>query len=115
MIHTAVIITVFLVIHLMNFYFVKLNISPLPEGITDRHNFYGMVMALFHNKTYVIVYVFFMLFLAFHLSHAFQSAFQTLGLEHNKYTPFIKVVGIIYSVVIGMGFSLIPILIYFFY
>ena len=115
MIHTAVIIGVFLVIHLMNFYFVKLNLSPLPEGITDRHNFYGMVMALFHNKTYVIVYICFMLFLAFHLSHAFQSAFQTLGLEHNKYTPFIKVFGIVYSVVIGLGFSLIPILIYFFY
>lgn len=115
MIHTAVIITVFLVIHLMNFYLVKLNITAPPEGIADRHDFYGMVMTLFHNQTYCIVYVCFMLFLAFHLSHAFQSAFQTLGLEHNKYTPFIKAFGIIYSIVIGLGFSLIPILIYFFY
>ena len=100
MIHTAVIIGVFLVIHLMNFYLVKLNITAPPEGITNRHDFYSMVMALFHNKTYVIIYVCFILFLAFHLSHAFQSAFQTLGLDHNKYTPFIKAVGIVYSIAI---------------
>ena len=115
MIHTAVIIGVFLFIHLMNFYFVKLNISDPPEGITNRHDFYSMVMVLFHSKTYVIVYVCFMLFLGFHLSHAFHSAFQTLGLDHNKYTPFIKACSIIYSIVIGVGFSLIPVLIYFFY
>jgi succinate dehydrogenase / fumarate reductase cytochrome b subunit len=115
MIHTAVIITVFLVMHLMNFYLVKLNMVPLPEGITERHDFYHMVMLLFHNPTYCILYVCFMLFLAFHLSHAFQSAFQTLGLEHNKYTPFIRAFGITYSIVIGLGFSIIPVLIYFFY
>ena len=114
MIHTAVIIFVFLVIHLMNFYFVKLGITQPPPGI-GKHDFYQIVMLLFHTKTYCIIYVSFMLFLGFHLSHAFQSAFQTLGLDHSKYTPFIKAFGIIYSIVIGFGFSVIPVLIYFFY
>jgi succinate dehydrogenase / fumarate reductase, cytochrome b subunit len=115
MIHTAVVIAVFLVIHLMDFYFVKLNLTAPPEGVTNKHDFYGMAMSLFHNPIYCIIYVSAMLFLSFHLIHAFQSAFQTLGLDHNKYTPFIKSIGIIYSIGIGLGFALIPVLIYFFY
>ena len=114
MIHTAVIITIFLVIHFMNFYLVKLHITDPPEGITNRHDFYGMAMSLFHNPTYCIIYVCFMLFLAFHLSHAFQSAFQTLGLNHNKYNKCISVSGIVISVVLTVGYCLIPLYFMFF-
>ena len=50
-----------------------------------------------------------MIVLAFHLNHAFQSAFQTMGLNHNKYTPVIKAIGTIYAIVIGAGFASIPV------
>lgn len=115
MIHTGIIIFVFLLIHFINFYFIKLGWVEVPAGAHDKHDFYTMAMNLFHSKGYVILYIVFMLFLGFHLNHAFQSAFQTLGLNNNKYNRCIKVSGTIYAFIIGAGFSLIPFLIYFFY
>lgn len=111
MIHTGVVIGVFLAIHMMNFYFVKLGITSPPEGaarVTDDHDFYSMAFNLFTNKTYSIVYIVLLILMGFHLNHALQSAFQSLGLDHTKYTPFIKAVGDFYSIVIPLGFCLIP-------
>jgi succinate dehydrogenase / fumarate reductase cytochrome b subunit len=111
MIHTGILIGVFLVLHLMDFYFVKLGITSAPEGltrVTDKEDFYSMAVNLFTNNTYAIIYIILILFLGFHLNHAFQSAFQSLGLDHSKYTPFIFAVGDIYSIVITLGFCLIP-------
>jgi succinate dehydrogenase / fumarate reductase cytochrome b subunit len=45
--------------------------------------------------------------------HGFQSAFQTLGLNHKKYTPVIKKLGIIYSILIPFIFALMPLAFYF--
>jgi succinate dehydrogenase / fumarate reductase cytochrome b subunit len=39
-----------------------------------------------------------------HLSHGFASAFQSLGLNHPKYMPLIKILGRIFAVVIALGF-----------
>jgi succinate dehydrogenase / fumarate reductase cytochrome b subunit len=111
MIHSGVVIGVFLVIHLMNFYLVKAGITSATEGaarVTDDHDFYSMAFNLFTNKTYSIIYIVLIVVLGFHLNHAFQSAFQSLGLDHPKYTTFIKAVGDFYSIVIPLGFCLIP-------
>lgn len=111
MIHTGVLIFIFIVIHLGNFYFVKLGLSePVPgdEVLANSHDFYTMAINLFSNTGYAIFYIVLFLFLGFHLNHAVQSAFQTLGLNHSKYTPFIKAVGTIYSIIITLGFLSIP-------
>jgi succinate dehydrogenase / fumarate reductase cytochrome b subunit len=111
MIHTGVIIGIFLVIHMMNFYFVKLGFTEAPEGaarVLDTHDFYSMAFNLFTNKTYSIIYIVLLIILGFHLNHAFQSAFQSLGLNHSKYTPWIKAFGDIYSIAVPLGFILIP-------
>lgn len=107
MIHTGAIIFVFLLVHFINFYFVKLGWVDPPAGM-EREDFYNMAKLLFSNSFYAILYIILMVFLAFHLNHAFQSAFQTLGINHNKYTPFIKAVGTIYSIVVPLGFAIIP-------
>jgi len=108
MIYTGLIILIFLIIHFVNFYFIKLG---LIEG--DHENFYGMAQELFKIPGYIIFYVVSFIILAFHLNHAFQSAFQTLGLNHAKYMPCIKTIGLIYSIVIPLGFVVIPVIIYF--
>ena len=111
MIHTGVLIFIFLVIHLGNFYFVKLGLTeavPGAETLASTHDFYAMTINLFSNIGYAIFYIVLILFLGFHLNHAVQSAFQTLGLNHSKYTPFIKAVGTIYSIIITLGFLSIP-------
>lgn len=110
MIHTGAIIFVFLVIHFINFYFKKLGWVAPPEGV-EREDFYQMALMLFSSEFYAILYMALMVFLGFHLHHAFQSAFQTLGLNHSKYTPFIKGLSTLYSIVVPLGFALIPLII----
>ncbi len=115
MIHTGVIIFIFLVIHLINFYFVKLGLTPVPEGAADSHDFFSMAVIKFKNPWYSGFYILSFVFLGFHLYHAFQSAFQSLGLNHDKYFPAIKVIGAIYSIIIFIGFSSIPVYFLFLY
>ena len=111
MIHTGIVIFIFLVIHLMNFYFVKEGWTKAHEGpmrITDNHDFYSIAFNLFTNKLYSSIYIILIILTGFHLNHAFQSAFQSLGLNHSKYTPVIKALGDFYSIVVPLGFVLIP-------
>jgi succinate dehydrogenase / fumarate reductase cytochrome b subunit len=115
-IHTAAIIFTFLVIHLTNFYF-KSRFGGLEEITYDGVKYYNdlgsLVIQKFQMPGFVVLYIAFFIFLAFHLLHGFQSAFQTLGLNHQSYTPFIKKLGIVYSILIFTGFTAIPIVIYF--
>ncbi len=111
MIHTGIIVLIFLIIHFMNFYFVKLGLTNPPQGIVpvaNNHDFYNMVINLFSNPTYSVLYIILILLLGFHLNHAFQAAFQSLGLNHSKYTPAIKFIGNLYSILIPLGFIMIP-------
>ncbi len=77
-------------------------------------DFYLMAKELFHNKWYVILYIVLIAALGLHLNHALQSAFQTLGLTHAKYTPFIKLFSTGYALLIFGIFAIIPAWIYFF-
>lgn len=111
MIHTGGIIFVFLGLHLMNFYFVKVGLTSAPAGIGEYEgepDFYNIAINLFSQPLYSFIYMIFMVFLSFHLMHAFQSAFQTVGVNHKKYTPAIKYIGIAYAILVPAGFALIP-------
>lgn len=115
MIHTAILILTFLVIHLADFYF-KAKFGSPEEIVVDGvhyHDLASMVIGKFQITGYVIFYVAMFVFLAFHLIHGFQSAFRTLGLDNKKYTPVIQVLSVIYTIVVFAGFSAIPLVIYF--
>ncbi len=114
MFHTGVIIFVFLLIHFINFYFVRLGLVKPPVGV-DAHDFYSMAIILFNNKLYSIIYIIALAILGLHLNHAFQSAFQTLGLNHRKYTPLIKGIGTAYAIIVPVGFAIIPVFFMFFH
>ena len=80
----------------------------------EYHDMGLLVIQKFQHSGFVIGYIVAFLFMAFHLLHGFQSAFQTLGLNHKVYTPVIKAIGVIYTIVITAGFTIIPIYIYYF-
>lgn len=116
MIHTAIIILIFLVIHLFDFYLKAKIFGEVPDIVYDGkeyHNLGALVLAKFKILWVVIFYIISFVFLGFHLLHGFQSAFQTLGLDHKTYTPFIKTLGVIITVIIVAGFTTIPLVIYF--
>lgn len=105
------IIFIFLLIHLYQFWLqMKLGTLPMVEyGGESYKNLYIPVKEAYSNIGYVIFYVLSMVVIAMHLYHGFQSAFQTLGLNHKKYTPFIQFLGKAYSFLIPLGFAIIPI------
>jgi succinate dehydrogenase / fumarate reductase cytochrome b subunit len=117
MIHTGIIIFIFLVIHLTDFFVKKIG-GVVPEitggELAGMENMGILVVEKFKNGGYVLFYVTVFLILGFHLDHAFQSAFQSLGLNNNKYTPFIKWLSHFIAIVISIGFITIPVCIYFF-
>ncbi|MEO8398300.1 MAG: succinate dehydrogenase cytochrome b subunit [Ignavibacteriaceae bacterium] len=101
MIQSGMVVFIFLIIHLIDF-FIPYKFSN-PE-IT----MYETAVMKFSNIWWSLMYITAMIFLAFHLVHAFQSGFQTLGLRHTKYTPIIKSFGTIFSILICIGFAIIP-------
>jgi succinate dehydrogenase / fumarate reductase, cytochrome b subunit len=117
MIHTGAVVLIFLILHFSNFYFVKLGLTQAPQGnmvVEGKHDFYNMAINLFSTPAYSWLYIVFMLILAFHLLHAFQSAFQTIGVNHKKYTPAIKYIGMAYAILVPAGFAIIPVYFLFF-
>jgi len=114
MIYTGIIIFIFLVLHFMDFFFIRMEWVQPPAGV-DKHDFYRMAVALFQNKAYSFVYIAFFIFLGFHLNHAIMSGFQTLGLNHTTYNKAIRIVSFVYALVIAVGFSTIPVYFMFFY
>ncbi len=113
LIYSGLLIFLFLLLHLYQFYFIKLGWvnAPVLANIPapqDEH-FFDIAKYLFANDlVFSILYIVAFIILGIHLNHAFQSAFQTLGLNHSKYTPFIKALGTIYALIISIGFSIIP-------
>ena len=98
----------FLIIHLAHFW-VKSRFTGLPgEDANGHENLYAVMQETFKINWVVIVYCLSMISLAYHLLHGFQSAFQTLGLNHKKYTPLIKAVGIGFSVIVPLIFAAMP-------
>ncbi len=114
MIYTGIIIFIFLAIHLGNFFFVKMGWvgNGIPE-VGGKEDMGQLVIDLFHNGGYVVFYVIMFLLMGFHLDHAFQSAFQSLGWNHPTYWGFIKGLSRAYAIVVTIGFVIIPLVIYF--
>lgn len=101
---SASIVFIFLVVHLRNFWY------EYKYGIaTTGASYYRIVIDTFAIPFYSIIYVIGVILLGFHLYHGFQSAFQTLGLNHKKYTPIIEGLGKLYAIIIAVGFASMPI------
>ena len=110
MIYTGGIVLVFLVIHFVNFYFIKLglvsNPNMLPEGEPD---FYVIAQQLFAMPVYSFLYIILIVVLGFHLNQAFQAAWQTLGINHPQYNVCLQRFGTFYAIVVPLGYMIIPI------
>ncbi|MBL7930811.1 MAG: succinate dehydrogenase cytochrome b subunit [Bacteroidia bacterium] len=104
---------IFLIIHLAHFW-VKSRFTGLPgEDANGHENLYAVMQETFKHMWVVVVYSLAMISLAYHLMHGFQSAFQTLGLNHKKYTPIIKSVGMWFSIIVPIIFAAMPIAMHF--
>lgn len=104
---TGSIIFIFLVTHLGTFFW-RFNVHD-PMGFAVGHQYYEIVVYFFSLWWYAVLYVIAMIFFGYHLNHGFQSAFQTFGWNHKRYTPIIKKIGTIYAIIMAAGFASMPI------
>jgi succinate dehydrogenase / fumarate reductase cytochrome b subunit len=110
------IVLVFLVVHLKHFW-AEMHFGDMPKvnyDGTEYRNIYSIVAYWFNEGWYVGLYVFCMTAVGFHLWHGFESAFQTLGINHPKYNPLINFAGKTFAVVVPALFAWIPINMFFF-
>jgi succinate dehydrogenase / fumarate reductase, cytochrome b subunit len=112
------IVVIVLAIHLINF-FIKLRFGEVPYVVYDgekMHNSFELVSQFFVSYWwYNLIYIAWAIFLGFHLTHGFWSAFHTLGLNNSKWIPRLQVVSYIYAVIIAVGFTIIPLYFWFIY
>jgi succinate dehydrogenase/fumarate reductase cytochrome b subunit len=67
------------------------------------------MIIVFTDPIAVLIYVIGCISLAYHLLHGFQSAFQSMGINHPAYSPIIKSVGTAFSIIVPLVFAAMPI------
>jgi succinate dehydrogenase / fumarate reductase cytochrome b subunit len=100
-------ILAFILLHMGQFW-LKAKIIGLAEGVT----LFDEVKLAFSQEWVVIAYLIGLVALSLHLIHGFQSAFQTLGLTHSKYTPVVKILGYAFAILVPLGFATMPVYFY---
>lgn len=60
---------------------------------------------MFASPFWTAFYLISMFVIGMHLFHAISSAFQTMGIAHQKWTPIIDKLGIAYSLIVALGFA----------
>lgn len=95
--YTGAWIFVFLIVHKMNFSW-SASGAPIADTVRD----------VLTAPGYAVFYMLSMVAVALHVSHGFWSMFQTLGINHPKYNPFLRFCALAVSVTAGTVFFLIP-------
>ena len=106
MMNSGLVILAFIVLHFIDFWFPEINhkyINVLPE---DPTRYFKELQHKFVSPVRVSAYVIAFVFLALHLLHGFQSAFQSMGMN-NKYSKCLKNFGKVYAILIPLTFIFI--------
>lgn len=109
---TGMMIMLFLALHFYDFWIPEIKTKFIEGNMTGLNangelRFYEELLHKFTDPIRVGIYVLSFVFLSLHLMHGFQSAFQSVGFNHNKYTPTIKKLGTLYAIAIPVGYIFI--------
>ena len=114
MIVSGLVMLAFVIYHLLHFTVRVTNPEIyVPLGDHGMVDVFVMMVNGFSSALSVIIYVIGLGFLFLHVSHGFQSLFQTLGLSNDKSLPFMEMVSKLVGVVLLVGYISIPMLIVF--
>ena len=111
MIFTGFILLIFVVLHLNTFALGDTG-TVIIDG-RETHDIKTLVLETFQNPVYAFSYTFVMILLGTHLGHGVWSAFTSLGMKSKKVSAFVYTIGVIFAILLAIGFLFIPLYIYF--
>ncbi len=103
MLWSGPIIGAFIIFHLLHF-----TLGSVHPNF-DEHNVYNNVIIGFQQVPVSIFYIIAMTMLCFHLYHGLWSMFQSLGINHPRYTPLLKRFSAVFAFLIAVGNISIPV------
>lgn len=110
MIYSGLAILIFMIIHFIDFWIPEINTKYVLGDMSGLHNgefrYFHELQEKFVPIWRVALYCLAFVFLALHLLHGFNSAFQSMG-ANNKYTNGLKTFGKAYAILIPAGFIFI--------
>lgn len=114
MVISGLVLLAFVVYHILHFT-VRVPGMGVYEMNPATHmvNVYTMVVQGFNQAFTVLLYVVGMIFLALHVSHGFQSFWQSLGANNDRTLPAFVSISKVFAVIVLLGYSSIPLLIIF--
>ena len=97
-----------LLIHLFNFWY-NMMFAELTgmEMAHDPADGFAYIQDTFANPLYVVLYIVWLVAIWFHLSHGFWSAMQTFGWNGKVWFNRWKVIGIVYTTLLMLGFLVV--------
>lgn len=109
-------ILLFLILHLTHFWiparFTNVGLEEITYNGTEMHNSFKLMKVTFSELWIVIIYVLGCFSLFWHLMHGFESAFRTLGVSNKKYLGLLNSIGVVFSVLVGLLFAVMPVAMY---
>src|SRR5919206_839158 len=96
------IIAAFVILHLLH-----LTTGTIHPQFVPLHAYENLVNG-FLVVPFALAYIVVMVLIGFHLSHGIWSMFQSMGLNHPRYTPLVKKFASIFSWVLVAGFIAVP-------
>ena len=104
----GIIVLLGLLLHLFNFWF-NMMFAELTGMIVahDPADGFAYIVDTFANPVYVVLYIVWIVAIWFHLSHGFWSALQTLGWNGKVWFCRWKVIGIVYTTLLMLGFLVV--------
>ena len=113
MIISGVMILLFLGLHFYDFWVGEMNYKYIEQLAPNPDRYYHELVEKFHDPIHVGFYVLCFVFLALHLLHGFQSAFQSMGWKDDARKKVISQIGNWYTFIICGGFIFIALFHYF--
>jgi succinate dehydrogenase / fumarate reductase cytochrome b subunit len=97
-----------LLVHLLNFWY-KMQFAELLHlpGAVSKGS--GLVIELFSQPLYSMIYLLWLAAIWFHLTHGIWSAFQTVGLNGKTWYPRLKFIANGVATLIMIGFAAVPV------
>ena len=97
-----------LVIHLWNFWY-QMQFAELIHSPNAVAHGSGLVIDLFSQPLFVVIYLVWLSALWFHLTHGVWSAFQTLGWNGKLWFTRLQLISNILATLIMIGFAIVPV------